>query len=324
MSVSASKSALLLSPCLRWTWDEAKAYEDEFADTTKRDRGTLFHAAMDRYYTDPEKWLKVCAHDTEVTGWVRDAIVWSRAHLEPRCQSILSEVYVAYEFSTGQVHTDCTVHDRKYPDMPGYLPGTTDLVCLLADGSLLVADWKTGGGTGADKQLLTLALGLREVFRLPSGELRKVLLSVLYAGENGVRPHEWEATNEDLEAHKMAMGLQLMDVGVRTEPVPGPHCHNLYCPHLAYCPGITGIVLDASEGTEALLPASALTRRYDMCVPTSDTHAGYVMSRVTSAKRQLDYLSSVIKKHLASGGRCIAGDIEYSNGRDGHRWRPQK
>ncbi len=82
--------------------------------------------------------------------------------------------------------------------------------------------------------------------------------------------------------------------------------------------------MDASEAPAGLLSPKSLIRKYDMGVPTSDAHAGYVMSRVTSAKRQLDYLTNVIQRHIADGGKCIAGDIEYSKGRDGHRWRPTK
>ncbi len=322
---SASKSALILSPCLRWAWDGAKPYEDEFADTSKRDRGTLFHKAMETYYTSGEKWLKVCHHDQGVTGWVREAIAWSQQHLEPRCQEILSEVYVAYNFDTGEVHTDCTVRNRKYPDMPGFLPGTTDLVCLLSDGSLLVADWKTGGGTGADKQLLTLALGLRNVFRKADGSFRVVRLAILYAGDDGVRPVEWEVTDAELEAHRFAMGLQLADIGVRRDAVPGIHCTQLYCPHLAYCPGIAKVVDASAEAPEALLAATSLVRRHNIQeAPSDEEHAGYIMERVTAAKRQMDFYQERIRQWHLAGNRVVAGDFEYSKGKDGFRWRAKK
>src|SRR4051812_42042205 len=101
-SPSASKSALILSPCLRWAGPEAKGYEDEFADTTKRDKGTLFHSAMDEYYNG----RRITPDDTEVAGWVDVAIAWSKESLEPRCKSIQSEVYVSYNFETGETHAD--------------------------------------------------------------------------------------------------------------------------------------------------------------------------------------------------------------------------
>jgi hypothetical protein len=326
LTVSASKSALLLSSCLRWAWDGAKEYEDEFADTTKRDKGTDFHTGMDVYY-------RILAGLTaswkprwdEVGQWVNLAKEWSKKHLEPRCEHIFTEVYVGFNFSTGESHVDAAVRDRQYPKMPGFLPGTADLVCVLADGSLLVADWKTGGGTGADKQLLTLSLGLRDRLRTADGQLRPVRLCILYVGDDGVHPVEWAVSDDELLAHRFAMQFQLADVGVRKDAVPGIHCTQLYCPHLAYCPGISSTVEEASESPEGLLPAQSLVRRYSISEePSSPAHAGAIMERVTAAKRQMDFYEKRVRSYCENGGRCTAGGFEFSKGRDGFRWRPIK
>lgn len=324
---SASKSALLLSPCLRWAWEGARLYEDEFADTTKRDKGINFHSGIERYFRSGEldAMSEIKPNWDDVAEWLCLAIGWVRQHLEPRCESIHPEVYVAYNFDTGAHHIDPTVHNREYPEMPGFLPGTADLVCVLRDGSLLVADWKTGGGTGADKQLLTLALGLRNVFRKADGTTREVRLSVLYVGDDGVHPVEWVVTESDLLAHQHAMAFQLADVGVRTDAVPGIHCSQLYCPHLAYCPGISATVVSASEAPQGLLPEASLVRTYPIqAAPTGPEHAGYIMERVTAAKRQMAFLETRIKAYASNGGRVIAGDFEYSKGKDGFRWRTKK
>ncbi len=299
-----------------------REYEDAYADTTKRDKGTAFHLIMERYYSkepsDAPRW-------PEVTDWAHKAVAWSLEHLEPRCDYIYPEVYVATNFGTGEVHADPNVKNRQYPKMSGYLPGTADLVCILADGSLLVADWKTGGGTGADKQLLTLAYGLRTVFPLPNGNHREVRLAVLYAGEDGVRPHEWAVTSYELEAHRIAMYFQLADIGKRTEPVPGIHCTQLYCPHLAYCPGISATVESAAESPEGLLPKERLVRRYDISTaPTGPQHAGAIMERVTAAKRQMAFYEQRVRSYIDDGGRCLAGEFEFSKGKDGFRWRTVK
>ncbi len=325
--VSASKSALLLSPCLRSFAPGMREYEDEFADTSKRDKGTCFHRCMDFYYrkipvtksTIPDKYLN------DVLPWYMLATEWSQKHLEPRCAEINTEVYVAYNFNTGEVHHDHRVRDREYPDKPGFLPGTCDLACVLQDETLLVADWKTGGGTGADKQLATLALGLREVYRTEAGALRRVRLAILYATADGVHPVEWEVTDAELDAHRVAMQFQLADVGVRTEAVPGIHCTQLYCNHLAYCPGITATVEAAAESPEGLLPAKSLVRKYDISsAPTGSLHAGAIMERVTAAKRQLDFYQERVRSWCESGGRAIAGDFEYSKQKDGYRWRAKR
>lgn len=329
---SASKSALLLSPCLRWAWEGAKEYEDEFADTEKRDKGTCFHGMMDLNYRECPVNRSTVADKYFADMWPQFLLArkWSIDHLEPRVEShghgaeVHSEVYVAYNFSTGEVHTDETVRDRKYPKLEGYLPGTADLVCVLKDGRLYVADWKTGGGTGADKQLLTLATGLRKVFT-DGGTPRKVVLCILYVTEDGVHPVEWEPTEEELEAHALAMQFQLADVGKRTEPVPGIHCTQLYCNHLAYCPGITAAVECAAESPQGLLPASSLVRKYSIAdAPTGPEHAGSIMERVTAAKRQLKFYEERIKQYCLKGGRCFAGEFEYSKKADGFRWRQKK
>jgi len=312
-----------------------KEFEDIYANTVKRDNGTSFHSGMDAYYRDLSKygceggaaldaWQP---REPKVANWVHDAIVWSEEHLEPRCQEIHSEVYVAYNFTTGEVHSDPSVRDRRYPEITGFLPGTCDLACILLSGRLYVADWKTGGGTGADKQLLTLALGLRKLFPWPDGTPRAVTLAILYTGEtvSGVHPVEWDVTDEELERHRHDMSLQLMDVGVRTEAVPGIHCTQLYCNHLAYCPGITSTVEDASESAQGLLPKERLVRRYAIHeAPTGDAHAGSIMERVTAAKRQLDFYEKRVRAYCDNGGRAIAGDFEYRKGKDGFRWRAKK
>jgi hypothetical protein len=299
-----------------------REYESEFADTTKRDKGTAFHAHMDRHYKligfIPSVWK-------DVDKWALDAVAWSDVHLRPRCESIASEMYVAFNFTTGEVHVDPSVRDRKYPSKPGFLPGTVDLVCVLNDGTLLVADWKTGHATGAAEQLMSLAIGLREVFRTPSGALRRVALCVLRVGDDGVWPDEWQVTDETLAAHRTAMQFQLMDVGKRTEPAPGIHCTQLYCNHLAYCPGITATVETAAESPQGLLPKESLVRRYDIsAAPKNSSHAGAIMERVTAAKRQLDFYQERIRAWCDSGNRCISGDYEYSKQKDGFRWRTKK
>ncbi len=324
--VSASKSSLLLGPCLRWAGPKAKAYEDKNANTTKRDKGTLFHACMDHHYIHhDDKWLKLAHTDTDVCRWVVEAIGWSTEVLEPRCSEIHSEVYVAYNFDTGEVHVDDSVRDRKYPKKAGFIPGTADLVCVLRDGRLLVADWKTGGGVGADKQLLTLASGLRKVYLDDRGLPREVLLAVLYAGERGIMPNEWAVTESELQSHSDAMAFQLADVGKRNDPVVGIHCTQLYCPHLAYCPGITAVVVDESESAQALLGTQKLVRKYKMTdKPSSPEEAGFTMERITAARRQMDYYETAIRRFHLEGGKVVSGDFEYAKKADGFRWRPRK
>lgn len=323
VGLSLSKSALILSPCLRWAWEGAKRYEDEFADTTKRDKGTAFHECMDDYYKS-RTWLVPPWED--VNAWVHKAVAWSQQHLEPRLERFWAEKYVAVNFHTGNVYANPDVRHRKYPSTPGYIPGTADIVGFLSSDHLYVADWKTGKGTGAREQLMSLALGFTGLWRM----VKKVTLAILYvAEENGrpvVHPVEWDVTLEELEAHRFAMSLQLQDVGVRTEPVTGIQCTQLYCPHLAYCPGVVATSQEAAMSDQLISP-EALLRAHSYSIqqaPSSDEHAGSIMERVTAAKRQLDFYQARVRKYAENGGRVIAGDFEYSKGKDGFRWRPKK
>ena len=118
------------------------------------------------------------------------------------------------------------------------------------------------------------------------------------------------------------MAFQLADVGVRNDPVVGIHCTQLYCPHLAYCPGVTAVVVDQSERPEGLLPAERLVRSVEMTdKPISDEEAGYTMERISAAKRQMKYLEEAIRRYVLAGGRALAGEFEFGPGKDGFRWR---
>lgn len=332
--VSLSKSALVLSPCIRWASDEAVQYDEAFSDTSKRDKGILFHDTMDMVAKNHGQFkpnvyglVRRSEHTAEVQPWVDKAIQWFSNVLWPRCESVQSEVYVAYNFATQEVHTDATVQGRNYPDILGHVPGTADLVCLLHTGELLVADWKTGGGVGADKQLMSLACGLRHVYRDSSGLLPKVRLAVLYAGEadhtgTGVQVSEWAVTEEELVAHELSMAFQLADVesGKRSEAVIGIHCTQLYCPHLGHCSGVAEIVGNMSD--KLLEPEQLLRKtKWPLTVkPQSDEEAGSVMEQAYAAKRQYEYIMAGVKKYVSDGGRAPAGDFEYKQTDRGFRW----
>lgn len=321
--VSLSKSALILSPCLTWAGDGAKAYEDELADTSKRDRGIEFHDAMDAYYRRVTKHLSI---SPMVAPWVAAAISWSQEHLEPLCELLMSEVYVSYDFANGHVHTDPGVKNRGYPKMPGFVPGTADLVCIFKTGELYIGDWKTGLGTGAKEQLLSLACGLRKAFRKPDGGARPVVIACLYAGEaagagKGVLPNVYPVSEETLVAHERAMAMQLSLVGGSNRPSPGIHCTQLYCPHLAYCSGIMETVNLMADAGELVQLGFLKPKKYSLTdKPTSDEEAGYVMERIYAAKRHYQYLDAAVRKYINNGGRAVAGDFEFKETRSGFRW----
>lgn len=326
---SLSKSALMLSPCLSWTRPDARHYADEFTDTTKRDRGTQFHLLIANYIQG--KPVVLDGLDGEMLSWFQQAKDYVDRVLGPRCDSIQAEVAIGVNWDTGVAKVLPGVKDREYPDEPGWTYGTADLVCILKDESLLVADWKTGGTEGAEFQLLSLACGLQrcvtQEFRKTSEHtfqvFRFVRTSCLKVSDNGIWPNEREVSNQELSIHWGAMRMVYQsaqdDPG---PPYPGIHCTALYCPHLAFCGAVGGLVKDAAEGPQGKLETGWYRRDFRMTDRlTSDDHAGWVAERVSAAKRQLSYYEAALKDYVAKGGRAISGGWEWGPGPGGHRWR---
>jgi hypothetical protein len=319
--ISASKSALLLSPCIAWAHPSAKHYEDEFANTAKRDIGTDFHALMDM-------WIKRELHHVvssprkepcdDVSILFEVAKKWARQALDDvEAFSIQSEVYVAINPHNGVPHYDNTVKDRNYPNVPGFIPGTCDLVYVCGDGTLVVSDWKTGGGNGADEQLLTLAAGLRNIYRKADGSLRPVRISVLYVSHDGVIDVSRSVSHDELDAHLFALSIQLDRVGsLNNRHVVSVNCTQLYCPHLAYCPAIKAKTAELS-GDIANLDVLQDNE-------VNSSNAGKLMSVLTAAKRRTSYWENKVRAFSEGGGVVRSGGYTFSKKSDGFRWRKDK
>jgi hypothetical protein len=250
--------------------------------------------------------------------------------LLPRCQVVMSEVAISVNWTAGTAEILPSVKDRQYPERDGWQNGTADLVCILKDETLLIADWKTGGSDGATEQLLSLAIAFQKCLKLPNGEERQVRVACLSVTEEGVDPDERAVSSEQLSNHWTAMEMAWADRTKKNEPNPGIHCTQLYCPHLAYCSAVTGLVEDAAGeddivqekmGNAPLLPEKALVRKHRMTdKPRSNEEAGYVMSRVAAARRQQKYYESCMKEYIANGGRVTAGNYEWRETGAGYRW----
>lgn len=55
--------------------------------------------------------------------------------------------------------------------------------------------------------------------------------------------------------------------------------------------------------------------------PMSDAEAGYTMAVISAARRQMKYTEQKLKDYIANGGRVISGNLEWSEGNNGFRWR---
>lgn len=247
----------------------------------------------------------------------------------------MSECPVAINWSKGTAEILEGVTGRQYPDKPGFQCGTSDLVIILKDGTLLIADWKTGGTDGATEQLYSLACGFQRAMPNDDGTYRKVRISCLKVTEEGVDPDERSVSDEELANHWVAMEIAWTQKDKKNAAVPGIHCTQLYCPHLAYCSAVTGLVEDAAaendeqltnQGEQPLLPPEALVRskgKHTLKMtdkPRSDEEAGYVMSRVAAARRQQKYYESCMKEYIQHGGRVTAGNYEWRETGSGYRW----
>ncbi len=325
---SLSKSGLLLSPCIAWAGPLSRWYDEEkvdLEDMSKRDKGTCFHRAIDDFLKTgcPEAALP-----QDVAKWLDHAIKYMKEVLGPRCESIQSEVAISVNWVERKAEVLVGVKDRNYPKREGWQNGTADLVCILKDGSLLIADWKTGGADGAKEQLLSLGVGFQfcmvddNSYREP----RKLVTLCLQVNDEGVWPHEYNHTLEEIESHWDSMRFQWEDIGVRNTPVSGIHCTTLYCPHLAYCSAITDgtVELAEQEGRKAgtLMPAESLVRSNRLNdTPLSDEEAGSTMSLVSASKRQVKYVEEKLKDYVAAGGKVTAGGYTWGPGSNGWRWR---
>lgn len=328
MKPSLSKSALIISGCTAWMQPGAKHYEDEYADTTKRDKGTLFHRLIDQYIKGEQVDLgEVPAGWNDVIVWYRQACVYFDSVIRPRASWVFSEVAFSVDFAECRAEILHDVDDRNYPDEPGRIYGTADLIWMREDGTLVVQDWKTGGTGGAKEQLLSLTLAycwsLGDESTVEAQLECPIINEALVVNEAGVWPETYEVEDcLDRHAVLMAKALEKADPVTRE----GIHCTVFYCPHLAFCPAIDKVVDEAAEDAEpkgpAVLPAERLTQKFKVQTPIlNDEHAGYVMSRVSAAKRRAAYLEEACKEHVARGGKVLSGGFEWSKKADGFRWR---
>ncbi len=262
----------------------------------------------------------------QVQRWLGHAKNYVQQVLAPRCQSIMSEVCVGVNWSTGEAAVFPEVKGRGYPDRPGWMFGTTDILAILNTGELLIGDWKTGGSDGAKEQLLSLGCAFQKAMQI--GNPRPLITSCLSVDDDGVWPVERPYTQEEVANHWDSMRFATEDIGKQTHGTPGIHCTQLYCPHLANCSAITSIVEDgatadgkAPDGGK-LVPASRLARAVRLTdMPHSDEEAGHIMAMVTAAKRQCKYIDTMMREYVSNGGRCTTGQWEWLQTSTGFRWR---
>lgn len=241
MLPTASKSSLVLSGCTHWI--DKPAFVDQFADTTKRDIGTVFHSGAELLLhgkalpdvVDGCKrqlrtmWKGDVARlpdaNQVVSRMLRSTDTYIRESRGVIWEMLGTEVAVSVHVKHwGRAILDVT--DRGYPDNPLLFCGTADLVGLDKHG-LWVADWKTGGTDTARDQMMSLAA----ILAPPDHGATICTLSVR---EDGVYSWDEYLSRDELDDHLgRVMTALTSPIG---EPNPGAHCVAMYCPYLYNCP----------------------------------------------------------------------------------------
>lgn len=307
-----SSSALLLE-CQYWVG--AKEYDRSLTghDQKASSDGTLFHDAIHEFIhcgmKDDWKWPETLS--PQIRQWLEYAREWLIVHSQAGWM-IQSEVAFEVRLSTGNANAIKLDGSREYPYRDGHVYGTADVILTKGDESI-VADWKTGGTDAAEAQLQSLGYAWRlsrQKPMAPDPQLQtwKVTDEGVWAIEYKYDFHHWSFMTVAYE--------DVLDKKNNT-PVPGIHCTQLYCPHLAHCKAYDPAVVVMAQ-QEGKAPVE-LTES-----PKSDLEAGEVMALVTAIKRRVKYFENAMKAYSLKGGCIRVGDYEYSQKKDGFRWRKSK
>lgn len=244
MLPTASKSSMVLSGCTHWI--DKPAFVDQFADTTKRDIGTVFHTGAELLLHGkalPDvvdgcrrqlrtMWKGDLARLPDANQIVSRMLLAAREYLagalDTRWSLLGTEVAVSLNLMTGE-RAILDVSDRGYPGEPDTLYGTADIVGLNKYG-LFIADWKSGVTDSARDQMMTLAAIIA-----PPGEGATICTLALREERSGYAVSDWDeyVSAEELTEH-IARVSEAVSRGP-TQPNPGAHCVAMYCPYLYNC-----------------------------------------------------------------------------------------
>jgi hypothetical protein len=287
--VTASKGALL-TVCQAWAKDDAR-WENDYPKT-EASFGHEFHANMELAINLGER---IVAHaDPRMMTLVQRGYEWIDFALAKTGNGARAEVPLAWDLSTDKARTLPSNGQRDYTQAtPTELCGTADIILLTPDGTLHIYDWKTGNDLSyARDQLRTLAvLGVKRY------RAKRCVIAALKVDENGVE----EVGREELDAFDVeviAEGLrQYLSAIPTSEPNPGAHCFDFYCPHRVHCPATTKAIAE-------LIPATALVRKgFPLSMEIqSPEHAAYMLPLVDLAMDAAEKIRDQLKEYARGLG----------------------
>lgn len=311
MRATASKVGLL-KYCSWWAlaeavWDESSSDE---AGLGKRFHSAAATYAMTRVRIEVDEDIR--AQYAHVCDWIDSLEVAPGS-------SLLIERSFAWDPVTDKA--EAIGFDRDYSNGAGRLCGTADLVLLVViDGrpvAAMVWDYKTGDALGSGPQLR--ALGLMVARAVGVDKVTVATLDVSPAGITEMAREELDGF--DLSAIAGDLAEQLAAAELPSEPQPGSHCSELFCPAKLHCP----VAQVAAAELVEVIPADKLVRRpefrlYDP-IETPE-HAIWAIDVVRLIGAKLEAIKDDIKAKcpkdgwVASDGRILKEGTCKSTGFD--------
>lgn len=289
--VTASKVGLL--PYCSW-WATPEAKHDD-GRSVEADAGDRFHKAI-RNYTATRKRETVGEDIAALYAHACDYVDSLGLPEDP--PALLLERSFAWDPATDAA--EVIGYDRDYSKGNGRLCGTVDLVMLvMVDGKVvgaMVWDWKTGDSLSSGPQLRTLGLMVARAFGIS-----QVTVAALDVGPAGVT----ETCREEMDDFALSavageLAEQIAAIGA-TEPQPGSHCSELFCPAKLHCP----VAEKAASEVVDVIPADKLVRRPEFRLTDPIETAEHAMWAVDVCRligAKLDAIKDDIKAKVPADG----------------------
>lgn len=295
MRVTASKVGLL-AECQYFARDEAQ-WVDSASEASKR--GNKFHAAIAEYVESGE-------FSAEAANGVEALMLSAKRWVDEFGRASLSaEVAFAWDPATDTAER-INIKERDYSAFPSKLCGTADLVAISRAARVgYIGDWKTGDGSRARAQLRALAVMLARAEGLDS-----VTVEALEVSETGVRSVCREELG-DFDLAAIAAEIHESIARIRdSEPVPGSHCSDHYCPARATCPVGVAIV-------ETVIPAESLVRhKWSLTIEGPD-HAAWLLEHARLVESAAKAVKDAVRTATpAEGWRLADGRVLRESMRD--------
>jgi hypothetical protein len=275
-------------------WARAVAHIDGRDDPGNGDLTPSEGADADAYYAAALRWMK----DRKRLGWTCEtAFAWSPSRDEARVLPKSTEL-------------------RDYSDAKGdEVCGSTDLTYFDSDGVLCVEDVKTGVTPLSQyvPQISNLGMVAARAYNVRRVRIRLVKL-------RKDEPHEeWTRELDGFSLDALAEELRERLAAVATsEPQPGPHCSDMWCPARLACPAVPAAIAE-------LVPADALAKRprFSHEFVSHDNDAA-LLDFLRLVEKASEDLRKVIRARTPKEGAVLGdGRILREGFHDETRWRQE-